>query len=189
MRVIRWYVIIVLLIVVALLDIYPIEFNQGKYFGCFRYKLISNRTLMDNLTGVAIEPVVFSCYYKYPYLYAYGITGYSKMDVIPFGGDNLKVVNKSYYDTLPEEKYSYTVSNLNEIKESHLSNIQIYSSFDSIQKQNILVFKQIMYDGEDNRGKYISYRHVSSLELRNMYDLRMKGLVSLNQSMEMIGND
>lgn len=49
--------------------------------------------------------VFFSCFYS-PYLYIYGVSGYSKINVLPFVGHIDKVINSAYYDTVPKERTS-----------------------------------------------------------------------------------
>lgn len=78
-----------------------IQVDKVKYFGMMRYEMESDRNLIQHNVYVAIEPWIFAYYFESPYLYTYGISGYTKTNVVPFGKVE-KVYNRSYYQTVSE---------------------------------------------------------------------------------------
>ena len=90
-----------LLVILCWLAIGFVELDSIKYFGLLRYKFISNITLIHDEANVAVEPWVFAYTYSPPYLYTYGVSGYTKTDVLP-GGSVEKVYNSVYYNYVPD---------------------------------------------------------------------------------------
>ena len=72
-------------------------------YGFFRYQAYLS-TYQDKKAGTAVEPWCFSHVFYSPYLYIYGVSGYSKINVLPFVGHIDKVINSAYYDTVPKER-------------------------------------------------------------------------------------
>ena len=66
-------------------------------YGFFRYQAYLS-TYQDKKAGTAVEPWCFSHVFYSPYLYIYGVSGYSKINVLPFVGHIDKVINSAYYD-------------------------------------------------------------------------------------------
>lgn len=171
----------ILAVILTFFNVNSFKLDKTEYYGDFRYKLISNMVLIDNLTDVVIEAHCFSLYFDYPYIYTYGITGYAKTGVLPVFTSNVKIINQSYYDTLTNEKFSYIVSSLNEITGSYVSKIKVYNDFSNATHKDICIYKMLKVEGETKKEAFVRRQTDEKEPLKKMYEVRISGLNQLNQ--------
>ena len=64
------------------------QMEHATYYAAFRYRFKVDRIFTDLWTKTALESDCFAYKYEYPYIFLYGIGGYTKVNLIPFCGKN-----------------------------------------------------------------------------------------------------
>ena len=101
------------------------QMEHATYYAAFRYRFKVDRIFTDLWTKTALESDCFAYKYEYPYIFLYGIGGYTKVNLIPFCGKTIKVVNEIYYRNIPDDLRSDVLSSLSQLNESYLWGIEI----------------------------------------------------------------
>ena len=134
-----------------------IELDSVKYFGMLRYKLFSNIELVHDDTDVAIEPWVFSYYFDAPYLYTYGVSGYTKTNVMPLGRIE-KVCNYAFYQTVSTEFVSASDTTIQRFKEKFGNQLILKESLQAISKEDRKVFEELKKKGGERKVRYFNLK-------------------------------
>ena len=120
------------------------QMEHATYYAAFRYRFKVDRIFTDLWTKTALESDCFAYKYEYPYIFLYGIGGYTKVNLIPFYGETIKVVNETYYRNIPDDLRSDVLSSLSQLNESYLWGIEIRYDFIGLPKRDIDIFKEFL---------------------------------------------
>ena len=119
------------------------QMEHATYYAAFRYRFKVDRIFTDLWTKTALESDCFAYKYEYPYIFLYGIGGYTKVNLIPFCEKTIKVVNEIYYRNIPDDLRSDVLSSLSQLNESYLWGIEIRYDFIGLPKRDIDIFKEL----------------------------------------------
>lgn len=130
-----------------------IQVDKVKYFGMMRYEMESDRNLIQHNVYVAIEPWIFAYYFESPYLYTYGISGYTKTNVVPFGKVE-KVYNRSYYQTVSEEFTGPFETTLQRFKDKFGGQLILKDSLQDVSEGDRQIYQTLRIKGESEKIWY-----------------------------------
>ena len=123
-------------------------------YGFFRYQAYLS-TYQDKKAGTAVEPWCFSHVFYSPYLYIYGVSGYSKINVLPFVGHMDKVINSAYYDTVPKERIGGFENTLDYLQKQYdKDELSIKYHLDDMDEKDQEIFQQLKIFGKREEGRY-----------------------------------
>ena len=123
-------------------------------YGFFRYQAYLS-TYQDKKASTAVEPWCFSHVFYSPYLYIYGVSGYSKINVLPFVGHIDKVINSAYYDTVPKERTSGFENTLDYLQKQYDKNeLSIKYHLYDMDEKDQEIFRQLKISGKGEEGRY-----------------------------------
>ena len=162
------------------------QMEHATYYAAFRYRFKVDRIFTDLWTKTALESDCFAYKYEYPYIFLYGIGGYTKVNLIPFCGKTIKVVNEIYYRNIPDDLRSDVLSSLSQLNESYLWGIEIRYDFIGLPKRDIDIFKELQRKGNEKKINYIkreSYYASDKKFMKEYIDSR-KGLDMLDKKLE-----
>lgn len=162
------------------------QMEHATYYAAFRYRFKVDRIFTDLWTKTALESDCFAYKYEYPYIFLYGIGGYTKVNLIPFYGETIKVVNETYYRNIPDDLRSDVLSSLSQLNESYLWGIEIRYDFIGLPKRDIDIFKELQRKGREKKVNYIkreSYYASDKKFMKEYIDSR-KGLDMLDKKLE-----
>ena len=109
----------------------------------------------DKKAGTAIEPWCFSHVFYSPYLYIYGVSGYSKINVLPFVGHMDKVINSAYYDTVPKERIGGFENTLDYLQKQYdKDELSIKYHLYDMDEKDQEIFRQLKIFGKREEGRY-----------------------------------
>lgn len=88
-------------------------------------------------------------------LYIYGVSGYSKINVLPFVGHIDKVINSAYYDTVPKERTSGFENTLDYLQKQYDKNeLSIKYHLYDMDEKDQEIFRQLKISGKGEEGRY-----------------------------------
>ncbi len=136
------------------------EIDNYTFFGFFRYE--SFWDLKDNLYHEGLEKRMFSYECKFPYLYVYGISGYTKVSVIPVYTQIEKIPNMEFYNIVEnDDSYKERVSDVyttySRLLRRYGSSIKIYDSLQDVSPEDYQVYKQLQEKGKEHKKGSIFY--------------------------------
>lgn len=111
-------VLILLLGFLLKLTFGEIQIGNDKSWCFDRYRMY-NYQIRDMRKQEGIEKSVFSTYWTFPYLYIYGMSGYTKITAVPFYTKIEKIPNKVFYNYIssyndePISVYHYSLKSIN----------------------------------------------------------------------------
>lgn len=189
----RWLIggIFFIMVIFIYSIIFPIYlylyfYKYDIFLGGFRYQIHMHNSLEDKYRKIMIEPLIFAYTYKFPFLYVYGISGYTKVNVIPFNNHIEKVINTRYYETISDDEMIY-VGSIDVMREEYDQNINIYESFDGVISADRTIFLELQAQGAQKyeTGKWV---YLKGLKQKNTIipNLWWKGLDNLNQQLQLI---
>jgi hypothetical protein len=157
-----------------------VRLDDLEYFGMFRYRIDLGHFLIYDRDQVAIEPWIFSYRFCPPYLYTYGISGYTKTDVAPFGKVK-KIANMSYYDTIPddEEIIGPYGSPLKLVQEKFGSQLIVQDSFQNISSEDYQIYQELHKEGAQRRQSYFS-----STMIKKKFSERKEELMKMEKDLD-----
>lgn len=167
------------------------QMEHATYYAAFRYRFKVDRIFTDLWTKTALESDCFAYKYEYPYIFLYGIGGYTKVNLIPFCGKTIKVVNEIYYRNIPDDLRSDVLSSLSQLNESYLWGIEIRYDFIGLPKRDIDIFKELQRKGNEKKINYIKRKsyYVSDNKFMEEYIDSIKGLDILDKKLEDITSE
>ena len=167
------------------------QMEHATYYAAFRYRFKVDRIFTDLWTKTALESDCFAYKYEYPYIFLYGIGGYTKVNLIPFYGETIKVVNETYYRNIPDDLRSDVLSSLSQLNESYLWRIEIRYDFIGLPKRDIDIFKELQRKGNEKKINYIKRKsyYVSDKKFMEEYIDSIKGLDILDKKLEDITSE
>lgn len=167
------------------------QMEHATYYAAFRYRFKVDRIFTDLWTKTSLESDCFAYKYEYPYIFLYGIGGYTKVNLIPFCGKTIKVVNEIYYRNIPDDLRSDVLSSLSQLNESYLWGIEIRYDFIGLPKRDIDIFKELQRKGNEKKINYIKRKsyYVSDKKFMEEYIDSIKGLDILDKKLEDITSE
>ena len=167
------------------------QMEHATYYAAFRYRFKVDRIFTDLWTKTALESDCFAYKYEYPYIFLYGIGGYTKVNLIPFYGETIKVVNETYYRNIPDDLRSDVLSSLSQLNESYLWGIEIRYDFIGLPKRDIDIFKELQRKGSEKKVNYIKRKsyYASDKKFMKEYIDSEKGLDMLDKKLEDITSE
>lgn len=155
------YVITVIIVFWGILlyffTVHEIPVHELKYYGLMRYRMDRQIHFILVNKSVAIEPWVFSYYFESPYMYTYGVSGFTKTNVVPFGNIE-KVINNFYYIDVPEEFIGPYRTTLLRLQNTMGNQLIIKNSLQEITVKDKQIYQQLYSKGEETRKRYFQMK-------------------------------
>ena len=130
----------------------PVCLPETTNIAGFRYQMyFHDLVLSDAYEDVALEMNCYAHEYKFPYLYAYGESGYTKICVIPLFTKIIKIENYASDARMSWDGPSNLVSNLKDLQEAYGSSLILIEDLDDISIEDKRIFLELRRRGEDRR--------------------------------------
>ena len=133
----------------------PVCLPETTNIAGFRYQLhFHDQTLSDTYERRALEMNCYAHEYKFPYLYAYGESGYTKICVIPLFTKIIKIENYASDARVSwDNMASNLVSNLEDLQESYGTSLILIENMDDISIEDKRIFLELRRQGEDRKQR------------------------------------
>ena len=130
----------------------PVCLPETTNIAGFRYQMyFDDLVLSDAYENVALEMRCYAHEYRFPYLYAYGESGYTKICVIPLFTKIIKIENYASDARMSWDGPSNLVSNLKDLQEAYGSSLILIEDLDDISIEDKRIFLELRRRGEDRR--------------------------------------
>ena len=130
----------------------PVCLPETTNIAGFRYQMyFDDQVLSDVYEDVALEMNCYAHEYKFPYLYAYGESGYTKICVIPLFTKIIKIENYASDARMSWDGPSNLVSNLKDLQEAYGSSLILIEDFDDISIEDKKIFLELKRRGEKSK--------------------------------------
>ena len=130
----------------------PVYLPETTNIAGFRYQMyFHDQVLSDTYEDVALEMNCYAHEYRFPYLYAYGESGYTKICVIPLFTKIIKIENYASDARMSWDGPSNLVSNLKDLQEAYGSSLILIEDLDDISIEDKRIFLELRRRGEDRR--------------------------------------
>ena len=133
----------------------PVCLPETTNIAGFRYQMyFDDQVLSDVYEDVALEMNCYAHEYKFPYLYAYGESGYTKICVIPLFTKIIKIENYASDARVSwDNMASNLVSNLEDLQESYGTSLILIENMDDISIEDKRIFLELRRQGEDRKQR------------------------------------
>ena len=132
----------------------PVYLMEATNIAGFRYQMyFHDQVLSDTYENVALEMHCYAYEYKFPYLYSYGESGYTKLCVIPLFTRIEKIVNYASDRRFSWDGPSNLVSNLKDLQEAYGSSLILIEDFDDISIEDKKIFLELKRRGEGRKNR------------------------------------
>ena len=153
--IVKIFVATVLVLYISLLAysyITPVYLMEATNIAGFRYQMyFHDQVLSDTHKQLALEMNCYAYEYKFPYLYSYGESGYTKICVIPLFTKIIKIENYASDARMSWDGPSNLVSNLKDLQEAYGSSLILIEDLDDISIEDKRIFLELRRRGEDRR--------------------------------------
>ena len=130
----------------------PVCLPETTNIAGFRYQMyFHDQVLSDTYEDVALEMNCYAHEYKFPYLYAYGESGYTKICVIPLFTKIIKIENYASDARMSWDGPSKLVSNLKDLQEAYGSSLILIEDLDDISIEDKKIFLELKRRGEKSK--------------------------------------
>ena len=130
----------------------PVCLPETTNIAGFRYQMyFHDQVLSDTYEDVALEMNCYAHEYKFPYLYAYGESGYTKICVIPLFTKIIKIENYASDARMSWDGPSNLVSNLKDLQEAYGSSLILIEDLDDISIEDKKIFLELKRRGEKSK--------------------------------------
>ena len=130
----------------------PVCLPETTNIAGFRYRMyFDDQVLGDAYEDVALEMNCYAHEYKFPYLYAYGESGYTKICVIPLFTKIIKIENYASDARMSWDGPSNLVSNLKDLQEAYGSSLILIEDLDDISIEDKKIFLELKRRGEKSK--------------------------------------
>ena len=130
----------------------PVCLPETTNIAGFRYRMyFDDQVLGDAYENVALEMNCYAHEYKFPYLYAYGESGYTKICVIPLFTKIIKIENYASDARMSWDGPSNLVSNLKDLQEAYGSSLILIEDVDDISIEDKKIFLELKRRGEKSK--------------------------------------
>ena len=132
----------------------PVCLPETTNIAAFRYQMyFDDQVLSDVYEDVALEMNCYAHEYKFPYLYAYGESGYTKICVIPLFTKIIKIENYASDARMSWDGPSNLVSNLKDLQEAYGSSLILIEDLDDISIEDKKIFLELRRQGEARKQR------------------------------------
>ena len=132
----------------------PVCLPETTNIAGFRYQMyLDDLVLSDAYANVALEMRCYAHEYKFPYLYAYGESGYTKICVIPLFTKIIKIENYASDARMSWDGPSNLVSNLKDLQEAYGSSLILIEDLDDISIEDKRIFLELRRQGEARKQR------------------------------------
>ena len=132
----------------------PVCLPETTNIAGFRYQMyFDDQVLSDVYEDVALEMNCYAHEYKFPYLYAYGESGYTKICVIPLFTKIIKIENYASDARMSWDGPSNLVSNLKDLQEAYGSSLILIEDLDDISIEDKMIFLELRRQGEARKQR------------------------------------
>ena len=132
----------------------PVCLPETTNIAGFRYQMyFDDLVLSDAYENVALEMRCYAHEYKFPYLYAYGESGYTKICVIPLFTKIIKIENYASDARMSWDGPSNLVSNLKDLQEAYGSSLILIEDLDDISIEDKKIFLELKQRGEGRKNR------------------------------------
>ena len=132
----------------------PVCLPETTNIAGFRYQMyFHDLVLSDVYEDVALEMSCYAHEYKFPYLYAYGESGYTKICVIPLFTKIIKIENYASDARMSWDGPSNLVSNLKDLQEAYGSSLILIEDWDDISIEDKRIFLELRRQGEARKQR------------------------------------
>ena len=132
----------------------PVCLPETTNIAGFRYQMyFDDQVLSDAYEDVALEMNCYAHEYKFPYLYAYGESGYTKICVIPLFTKIIKIENYASDARMSWDGPSNLVSNLKDLQEAYGSSLILIEDLDDISIEDKRIFLELRRQGEARKQR------------------------------------
>ena len=132
----------------------PVCLPETTNIAGFRYQMyFDDQVLGDAYENVALEMNCYAHEYKFPYLYAYGESGYTKICVIPLFTKIIKIENYASDARMSWDGPSNLVSNLKDLQEAYGSSLILIEDLDDISIEDKKIFLELRRQGEARKQR------------------------------------
>ena len=133
----------------------PVCLPETTNIAGFRYQMyFDDQVLSDVYEDVALEMNCYAHEYKFPYLYAYGESGYTKICVIPLFTKIIKIENYASDARVSwDNMASNLVSNLEDLQESYGTSLILIENMDDISIEDKRIFLELRRRGEARKQR------------------------------------
>ena len=130
----------------------PVCLPETTNIAGFRYQMyFDDQVLSDVYEDVALEMNCYAHEYKFPYLYAYGESGYTKICVIPLFTKIIKIENYASDALVSPDIATKLVSNLRHLQRAYGTSLILIENMDDISIEDKKIFLELRRQGEDRR--------------------------------------
>ena len=130
----------------------PVCLPETTNIAGFRYQMyFDDQVLSDVYEDVALEMNCYAHEYKFPYLYAYGESGYTKICVIPLFTKIIKIENYASDARMSWDGPSNLVSNLKDLQRAYGSSLILIEDLDDISIEDKKIFLELKRRGEKSK--------------------------------------
>ena len=130
----------------------PVYLPETTNIAGFRYQMyFHDQVLSDTYEDVALEMNCYAHEYKFPYLYAYGESGYTKICVIPLFTKIIKIENYASDARMSWDGPSNLVSNLKDLQEAYGTSLILIENMDDISIEDKRIFLELRRRGEKSK--------------------------------------
>ena len=153
--IVKIFVATVLVLYISLLAysyITPVYLMETTNIAGFRYQMyFHDQVLSDTHKQLALEMNCYAYEYKFPYLYSYGESGYTKICVIPLFTKIIKIENYASDARMSWDGPSNLVSNLKDLQEAYGSSLILIEDLDDISIEDKRIFLELRRRGEKSK--------------------------------------
>ena len=130
----------------------PVCLPETTNIAGFRYqRYFHDLVLSDVYEDVALEMNCYAHEYKFPYLYAYGESGYTKICVVPLFTKIIKIENYASDALVSPDIASNLESNLDDLQRAYGTSLILIENMDDISIEDKKIFLELRRRGEDRR--------------------------------------
>ena len=130
----------------------PVCLPETTNIAGFRYQMyFDDQVLSDVYEDVALEMNCYAHEYKFPYLYAYGESGYTKICVIPLFTKIIKIENYASDALVSPDIASNLESNLDDLQRAYGTSLILIENMDDISIEDKRIFLELRRRGEKSK--------------------------------------
>ena len=130
----------------------PVCLPETTNIAGFRYQMyFHDQVLSDTYEDVALEMNCYAHEYKFPYLYAYGESGYTKICVIPLFTKIIKIENYASDALVSPDIASNLESNLEDLQRAYGTSLILIENMDDISIEDKRIFLELRRRGEESK--------------------------------------
>ena len=130
----------------------PVCLPETTNIAGFRYRMyFDDQVLGDAYENVALEMNCYAHEYKFPYLYAYGESGYTKICVIPLFTKIIKIENYASDALVSPDIASNLESNLRHLQRAYGTSLILIENMDDISIEDKRIFLELRRRGEESK--------------------------------------